>query len=163
VPATFIPFMAVVRPYLRPFGVALIIVGIFRGAQTVIKNKNSQLETVSSAKKTEVETLRAAQDVDIAALNTRIAELSRNPYSEDLERPTRQIIDQMTHEGHLLLRHLLMHQPIEVGRPFMPEISVERQNAQMAVAFKSGIVRHDEKRQGAMVWTYHVVTPNTNK
>jgi len=41
---TFRPGMAVVRPYLRPFGVVLIIVGIFRGTKSVIAAKNKQRE-----------------------------------------------------------------------------------------------------------------------
>jgi len=41
---TFIPGMVVERPYLRPLGIVLIIVGIFRGAQSVILAKNVQLE-----------------------------------------------------------------------------------------------------------------------
>ena len=41
---TFLPIMAVVRPYLRPLGVILILVGIFRGAGAVISAKNKQRE-----------------------------------------------------------------------------------------------------------------------
>jgi hypothetical protein len=86
-------------------------------------------------------------------------ELNRKPYSEDLERCVNQLLDQMTYQGWLLLRYLLMHEPIEILRPFMNEIPAEIRYAQMAIAMSRGVVRHDVKRQGAMTWTNYVVAP----
>jgi hypothetical protein len=81
--STFLPVTAVVRPYLRPLGVALIIVGIFRGAQSVIKSKNAELEGI-----------RAQKDTEIAALNQRIAELT-----PDSNEPHRQEVLQLLRHG----------------------------------------------------------------
>ena len=116
---------------------------------------NAQIET----KDAEAENLKREKDSQIADLNQRISELLRRPYSEDLENVAKCVLNQMTHSGHLWLRHLLMHEPIELGRPFIPGIDIEAQNQQMSIAYKGGIIRHDEKRQGAMVWTYFIVTP----
>jgi hypothetical protein len=136
-------------------------------------DRYEQVETLRSAKDGDIRALAAEKDQEIAALHQRldesditiadrdrrITELNRNLFSEDLERTVRQALDRMTHMGHLLMRHLLMNQPLEVGRPFMREIPLERQIEQMGIALESGIVRLDEKRQAAMVWTYYVVTP----
>jgi len=149
------------------------VVASFRVWRKERIDRNEQLETLRSAKDRDIRALAVEKDQEIAALhqrldesdgtisahNRRIAELSRNPFSEDLERTVRQALDRMTHMGHLLMRHLLMNQPIEVGRPFMREIPLDRQIEQMGIALESGIVRLDEKRQGAMVWTYYVVNP----
>lgn len=157
--STFLPVMAFLRPYLRPIGAVLIIVGIFRGAQSVLKSKHAQMEKLTAVKDAEIAALHAEKDREIAALSRRVEELSRNPYSENLVRTVRQVIyEQMTLQGRLLLRHLLMHDPIEVGRPF-GQPSIETQNEQMAIAVRSGIVRLDEKRHGGMVWTYYIVNP----
>src|SRR5581483_8376567 len=158
--STFLPIMAVLRPYLRPLGVVLIIMGVFRGAQSVIAAKNAQMENIRAAKEEETEAVRAMKDREITGLTRTVKELSRNPYSEDIERTVRRVIfNEMTLQGRFLLRHLLMHEPIEVGRPFTNQTPIEAQNEQMAIAMKSGIVRHDVKRQGAMTWTYFVVNP----
>ena len=40
----FLPVLAAVRPYLRPLGIVLIILGIFSGAKVVIAAKHKQRE-----------------------------------------------------------------------------------------------------------------------
>lgn len=116
------------------------------------------LDDVTLAKKTEVESLRAEKEAEITALSEHITELSRKPYSEDLERCVNQLLDQMTYQGWLLLRHLLMHERVELGRPFMPaDIPVEIQNKQMGIAMSSGVVKHDATGQGPLVRTYYVI------
>src|SRR5437868_3712718 len=138
--ATFLPIMNIVRPYLRTVGVALIIVGIFRGAQSVIGSKNEQVARVGSAKDANIENLKAEKNAEIAALNEHITELSRKPYTEELKRITKQVIDfEMTLEGWHVLRHLMIHEPVEVGRVFIPEIPQDRQHAQLAVAMQHGL------------------------
>jgi hypothetical protein len=42
---------------------------------------------------TEIESLRAGKDAEMVALNDRITELSRKPYTEDLKRITEQVLD----------------------------------------------------------------------
>lgn len=106
----------------------------------------------------QLESLRAEKDASIIALNERVAELSRKPYSEDLERCVNQLLDQMTYQGWLLLRHLLMRERVELGRSFMHgDIPIEIQNAQMGIAMNSGVVKHDAIGQGPLVRTYYVI------
>jgi len=45
--ATFFPIGEVARPYVRSLGLVLIIVGVFRGAQAVITEKNDESEAVT--------------------------------------------------------------------------------------------------------------------
>jgi hypothetical protein len=157
--ATFFPFMVIVRPYLRPFGVALIIAGIFQGARSVIAAKNEQFAAIKSEKRHEIETVRAEKDSEVAALNKRIEELSRKPYTEELKRITEQVLDhEMTLEGGHVLRHLMIHEPIELGRAFIPQISQEHQHAQLAIAMQHGLVQHREEGQG-LRRTYWVINP----
>ena len=100
---------------------------------------------------TEVESVRDEKDVEIAALKERVAQLGRKPYTEDLERIVRQLIDQqMTLEGRHVLRQLMIHERIEVGREIVVlQIPQERQQEQLAIAMQQGVVRHrDESRGG---------------
>lgn len=96
--STFLPVMAVVRPYLRPFGLALIIIGIFRGAQSVLKEKTNEFRDVVVAK-----------DADIAALNEQIARLSARPYDEQRRTVAQQTLDGCSTRQRDLLRYLLLH------------------------------------------------------
>lgn len=92
--------------------------------------------------------------------NSRAAGPNRDPYAERLERTARQVLFyEMTLQGRHLLRHLLQHEPIEVGSPFWPGVPIAMQNEQLALAFKRGIIQHRGKRAGVMVWTYYVVNP----
>ncbi len=157
--STFLPVMVFLRPYLRPFGVALIIVGIFRGALSVIKQDSNQLEVVRSAKDDEIGTLRTEKNAEIAVLNERITELSRKPYTEELKRITKQVLDyEMTLEGRHTLRHLMIHEPVEIGRMLLPEIPQDRAYAQLAIAMQRGIVQHKEDVQG-LRRTYWIINP----
>jgi hypothetical protein len=121
--------------------------------------EHSASETVGSAKETEVETLRGEKDAEIAALNERIANLSRKPYTEELKRITKQVLDhEMTLEGRHALGYLMIHEPVEVGRVFIPGIPQDRQHAQLAIAMQHGIVQHREERQG-LLRTYWIINP----
>lgn len=158
--ATFLPVMAVLRPYVRPIGVLLIVVGLFRAAQTVIQTKNTQLKHLRAANDESIRKLDAQHRAEVVALQQRVAELTRRPYSEDLQRIAEQVLDsEMTLEGRHLLRHLMVHEPIEVGRLFLPEIPEQRQSIQLAIAMQRGIVRHKESRQGALLRTYWIISP----
>ena len=121
--------------------------------------ENLALEVFRSAKQTEVEALRIAKDAEIAALSRSIVELSRKPYTEELKRITEQVLDYgMTLEGRHTLRHLMIHEPVEVGRVFIPEIPQERQHAQLGIAMQHGLVQHREEGQ-ALRRTYWVINP----
>jgi len=123
------------------------------------RDAGAQLEAVTSAKATEVESLRAEKDVEIAALKERITELSRKPYTEELKRITEQVLDyEMTLEGRHVLRHLMIHEPVEVGRVFIPEVPQERQHAQLGIAMQRGLVQHREEGQ-SLRRTYWVINP----
>lgn len=108
----------------------------------------------------EIEKLNMASDQEIASLNERITILSRKPDPEDLERTARQVMQyQMTLEGRHVLRYLLFHEPVEIGRLSFPEIPQDRQYAQIEIAMRNGLLKHKEDRQGALVRTYWVINP----
>jgi hypothetical protein len=62
------PTMAFIRSYLCALGAFLVIIGIFRGALTVLK-------TVTSSKDAEIKALRFDKDMEIATRDKRITEL----------------------------------------------------------------------------------------
>lgn len=82
-------------------------------------------------------------------------------YSEELERRGTELIARLSPEGKLLIQHLVLNEPIEVGRQFKDEIARDIQDDQLAIAFQSGIVRHNEVRSGtgAIIRTEYVVNP----
>jgi hypothetical protein len=157
--STFLPFMALLKPYVRPFGVVLIIAGIFRGALGALKRNSNQLEAVRGAKDADIEALRAEKDAEIAARDARIAELKRKPYTDELKRITKQVLEnEMTLEGRHVVRYLMVHEPVEVGRTLIPEIPQDRTHAQLGIAMQHGIVQHKEEGQG-LRRTYWVINP----
>lgn len=111
------------------------------------KGKNSEAETSRIEKKAEV------------APDKRITEPTRDPYAEELKRIAKQVIDfEMTLEGRHVLRHLMIHEPVEVGRTLVPEIPQDRTYAQLAIAKERGIVQHKEEGRG-LLRTYWIINP----
>ncbi len=68
----------------------------------------------------------------------------------------------MTLEGRQVLRHLMIHEPVEVGRTLAPEIPQDRTYAQLAIAKNRGIVQHKEEGSG-LLGTIGSLTPNFGK
>jgi len=92
-------------------------------------------------------------------LQLEIVEPNSNPWDVELERRVMQVVgNEMTHEGQLLLRHLLLQGKIENLRHFIPEISIEVQNKQLEIAKKSGIVLLEQETTG-LRHAYHEVNP----
>jgi hypothetical protein len=102
-----------------------------------------------------------AAQVEIAVLEEENARLRRKPYDEELGRQAAALLGRLSPEGKTLLRHLVTHEPIECGRRFRPEIAQDVQDAQVAIAYGSGIVRHQEFRlgNGNLLRTDYVVNP----
>ncbi len=93
------------------------------------------------------------------APDKRTTEPTRDPYAEELKRITKQVIEfEMTLEGRHVLRHLMIHEPVEVGRTLVPEIPQDRTHAQLAIAKKRGMVQHKEEGRGR-VRTYWTINP----
>src|SRR5262249_49306919 len=61
-------------------------------------------------------------------------------------------------EGRHLVRQVMLHEPIEIGRPVLPEIPLERQHVQLAIAAQHGIVQRKEEHQG-LRRTYWTINP----
>jgi len=70
--ATFFPIGSIARPYVLWVGLILIIVGVFRGAQALVAEKNKEIATVRSAKDKEIESLKNERDL-----------LKQRPYDEE--------------------------------------------------------------------------------
>src|SRR4051812_21481578 len=70
--ATFFPITGSIRPYLRSVGVILIIAGIFRGALTVLRQKDHQIRSVRDAREREIRVLRQEQHVELATRDKQI-------------------------------------------------------------------------------------------
>lgn len=98
---------------------------------------------------------------NIEDFNSQIAILERKPYEEELGTQAAELIGRLSAEGRILLRHLVEREPLEVGRRFKPEIAQDSQDAQMSIAYGSGIVRHNEVRtgNGNLIRTDYVVAP----
>jgi hypothetical protein len=133
---------------------------------------NQQLEASKIAAAKNVSALVAQQTQQVAllnqrlaqsqetinALNNRVTELRRRPYTEDLRRTAQQVIDHlMTLEGRHILRQLMNREPVEVGRELIPNVSMDRQHAQLGIAMEHGIVQHQE--EGALRRTYWIINP----
>ena len=111
------------------------------------KGESSEAEIPKIEKKAEV------------APDKRITEPTRDPYSEELKRIAKQVIAfEMTLEGRHVLRHLMIHEPVEVGRTLVPEIPQDRTYAQLAIAKERGIVQHKEEGRG-LLRTYWIINP----
>lgn len=82
-------------------------------------------------------------------LQLEIVDPNRNAWKTLLERQAQQILSfEMTHDGQLLLNHLLAVGKAEHLRQLLPEISIDTQNKQMGIAVNRGLVRieQDSKR-----------------
>jgi hypothetical protein len=67
-----------------------------------------------------------------------------------LERSVRELLAKLSDEGRRMVVHLLKHAPIENLRPVLNDIPMERQQAQLAIARESGIVRLEQDKTGLM-------------
>ena len=114
----------------------------------------------SAARRTsEMETLSAAKNIETDARDKPITESSLRPYTEDLRRTAKQVIDyEMTLEGRHVLRHLMRNEPVEVLRSFLPEVPTDRTNAQLLIAKQRGLVKHKVEGRGARR-TYWIINP----
>jgi diguanylate cyclase (GGDEF)-like protein len=111
------------------------------------KGRNSDVETSKAERKTE------------APPDKRITEPARDPYTEELKRIAKQVVDfEMTLEGRHVLRHLMINEPVEVGRPLLPEVPLDRAFAQLAIAKRHGLVQHKEEGPGRLR-TYWIINP----
>lgn len=92
-------------------------------------------------------------------LQLEITDLSRNPWNVELEKHARQIVGySMTHEGRLLLMHLLVRGKIECSTPFMPEISMDTQNREMDTAVSHGLISREQESEN-LHRTFYVANP----
>jgi hypothetical protein len=120
--------------------------------ETDKSSKDADIETLRAKKNAEIDALRSAKDAEIAAQDKRITELSRKPYTEELKRITKQVVDsEMTLEGRHVLRHLMINEPVELGRTLLSEIPQDRTYAQLAIAKlpNSGASCNTRKRDAA--------------
>ena len=89
-------------------------------------------------------------------LQLEISDPNRNAWNVQLERQVHQIVGfEMTHEGQIVLKHLLTVGKAEFGRQLVQEVSLETQNKQMQIAVKRGLIQveQDSKR----IHTFYVV------
>jgi hypothetical protein len=91
-------------------------------------------------------------------LQLEISDPNRNAWNVQLERQVHQIVSfEMTHDGQLLLNYLLTVGKVEHLRQFLPEISLDKQNKQMEIAVKRGLVRLEQDR--GRLHNFYVVNP----
>jgi diguanylate cyclase (GGDEF)-like protein len=113
----------------------------------------------AKGKNSEVETPKVEKKADIAAPDKRVTEPARDPYAEELKRIAKQVVDfEMTLDGRHVLRHLMIHEPVEVGRTLDPGVPPETTFAQLAIAKQRGLVQH--KVEGhSNLRTYWIINP----
>ena len=121
----------------------------------------NQVSKADSAKgrNSEVQTPKAEKKAEVAAPDKRITELARDPYAEELKRIAKQVVDfEMTLDGRHVLRHLMIHEPVEVGRTLDPAVPPDTTFAQLAIAKQHGLVQHKvEGRPNPR--TYWIINP----
>jgi diguanylate cyclase (GGDEF)-like protein len=107
----------------------------------------------------EVGTAKFESNAQLAAPDKRIPEFGVDPYIQELKRIAKQVVyDEMTLEGRHVLRHLMIHEPVEVGQTLLREIPQDRTYAQLAIARERGLVKPIEERQG-LLRTYWAINP----
>ena len=117
-------------------------------AQTVEELNRDFMRDREQQRATEEEE-KTHKDRLIEAQKREIADLKRKPYEEALEKKVEILLSSMSSTGKRLLRHLLENEPLEVGRPFVRDISTDDQSNQLMIAINSGIVRINEVRAGS--------------
>ena len=93
----------------------------------------------------ELEQLR----IEVERLRTQNKALKRKPYTEALERNVNQVLSRLSPDGKRLLRYLVQNEPLEVGKRFINDISVEDQLEQLEIGMSAAIIRHREVRVGS--------------
>jgi diguanylate cyclase (GGDEF)-like protein len=118
-----------------------------------------QVRKADSAKARSSEAETSKVEKKAVASGKRITEPNRDLYAEELKRIAKQVIDfEMTLEGRHVLRHLMIHEPVELGRALVPEIPQDRSYAQLAIAKERGIVQHKEEGRGRLR-IYWIINP----
>jgi Skp family chaperone for outer membrane proteins len=110
----------------------------------------------------ELKTLKRKHEEELTAMKAEIEELKRKPYDEEIGRQAEVLLNRLSPDGRTLLRHLLVNEPLEQGRRFRQDISQAEQDAQLSLAYGTGIVRYDEVRHpgnGAVIRTNYVINP----
>jgi len=88
-----------------------------------------------------------------------VTDFIRNPWKVGIEREVHQVLSQlMTQDGQRLLNHLLKIGKVEALRQWLPEISIETQNAQMQIAVKHGLVHREQDAK--RLHTFYLVNPD---
>lgn len=103
----------------------------------------------------------ARLEQQVAELKRQNIELSRKPYEEFLGTKVEILISRLSAVGKRLMRHLVEREPLEVGRPFLPDVSADIQYQQLSIAMEMGIIRHHEVRvgSGALLRTDYEINP----
>jgi hypothetical protein len=133
---------------LREIAYGLLIVGFVWANFNVYKKQIAENSSDRAASAQEAARVVQQHGDELDRLRAENAEIRRRPYSEELRRQAAALIANLSPDGRTLLRHLLTHEPIEIGRRFVPGISQEVQDNQMSIAYGSGVVRHDIVRSG---------------
>jgi hypothetical protein len=165
-----VPFGAIAvwwahAPSAKILWAGLAVLAFFFASYRVWSNERNsgawKVERLGQESKAELERVRQDSSAEIRALNAEIINLKRKPYDEELGRQGAALIARLSPQGQILLRHLVTNEPIEVGRRFKPDIPQSVQEAELALAYGSGIVRHNEVRSGTgmIIRTDYVVNP----
>lgn len=165
-----VPFGAIAMwwahaPSAKILWAGLAVLAFFLGSYRVWRNERNsrakEAEKLEQEGRAELQRVRRESGTEISALKAEIINLKRRPYDEELGRQGAALIARLSPEGKILLRHLVTNEPIEVGRRFKTDILQDVQDAELALAYGSGIVRHNEVRSGTgmIIRTEYVVNP----
>jgi hypothetical protein len=148
-----VPFAALAlwTQHLKALWVSLAIVCFFTASYRVWRNE--RVARLADGRSFEHQ---------IDGLQQQVAQRSRKPYNETLERNGRELIQRLSPNGKRLLRHLLQNEPLEVGRRIFMDVSDDEQGQQFGLAMEMGIVRHNQVHVGSgmLLRTDYVINPN---
>jgi sensor histidine kinase regulating citrate/malate metabolism len=146
---------------LRDIAYVLAGIGFLWANFNVYKRLAQAAKREGDSKAEEIAQIIQANNAAMNAKDEEIAILKRKPYDEELGRQATRLIAVLSPEGRTLLRHLVVNEPLEMGRRFLPQITQDVQDNEISIAYAKGIVRHDMVRAGSgnIVQQNYVINP----
>lgn len=120
------------------------------------RDKDSATTNLMSVLEDTRKQLQSAQE---ALRSTTSTKEQNKSYNDDVRKIAEQALGRWGEDGKKVVRYMLLHEPVEVGRTPVPDVHSDEQATILNGLFQEGILRHETKRQRAMTWNYWVIAP----
>lgn len=147
--STFLPwhFMQYARPYLRPLGVVLIILGLFRGALKMASDKDE-------LRNADMQSWNKERD----QLTSDLFESRRDKFSESLRTKVEQYLRELNQEELAAVRTFCIKESWE-DRQLDPSIPMEHFRSARSKGMKFTLIETDDDRWALTKKTYWRIVP----